>query len=90
MRTAARDAIVGRACVRHLGVEGTPEIEIGYALYPEWWGQGLATEIANRCIGIGRSDLGLQLLVAIIHQQHAGEPHVPYRTGERTARRSWP
>ncbi|MDE3052571.1 MAG: GNAT family N-acetyltransferase [Gemmatimonadota bacterium] len=79
--TSARDTVVGRACVRHLDVEGTPEVEIGYALYPEWWGQGLATEIANRCIGIGRSELGLQSLVAVAHPANGGSRHVMEKVG---------
>lgn len=81
VRTPARDAVVGRAVVRHLDVEGAAEVEIGYALYPEWWGQGLATELANRCIVIGRSLLGLQSLVAVTHRENAASRHVMEKAG---------
>lgn len=81
VRTAARDAVVGRACVRHLDVEGTPEIEIGYAFYPEWWGQGLATEVANRCLAIGRFELGLDSLVAITRPANEGSRRVMEKVG---------
>jgi RimJ/RimL family protein N-acetyltransferase len=79
--TPARDAVVGRACVRHLDVEGAAEVEIGYALYPDWWGQGLATELANRCIGIGRFELGFESLVAITHPDNRGSRHVMEKVG---------
>ncbi len=81
VRNAAREAIVGRAVVRHLDVEGVPEVEIGYALYPEWWGQGFATELANRCIVIGRSALGLESLVAVTHPHNAASRHVMEKVG---------
>ncbi len=60
---------------------GTPEVEIGYAFYPDWRGQGLAAEIANRCIGIGRSELGLRSLVADTRPHNAGSRHVMETVG---------
>ncbi len=81
MRNAGRDTIVGRACVRHLDLEGRPEVEIGYALYPEFWGQGLGTEIANKCVAIGRRELGLDSLVAITRPTNRGSRRVMEKAG---------
>jgi len=81
VRTPVRDAIIGRACVRHVDVEGAAEVEIGYALYPEWWGQGLATEIANKCLAIGHGNLGLESLVAITLPTNGGSRHVMEKVG---------
>ncbi|MDE3151891.1 MAG: GNAT family N-acetyltransferase [Gemmatimonadota bacterium] len=81
VHTAARDAVVGRAVVRHLDLDGTPEVEIGYALYPEWWGQGLATEIANKCLDIGRSQLGFESLVAVTQAENRASRHVLEKCG---------
>lgn len=81
VRTAARDVIAGRACVRHLDVEGAAEVELGYALYPAFWGQGLATEIANKCVTLGRHDLGLDSLVAVTLPNNHGSRHVMEKVG---------
>src|SRR5487761_2145176 len=81
VRTAARDAIIGRACVRHLDVEGAAEVEIGYAFYPDWWAQGLATEVANKCLVIGRFELGLDSLVAVTLPTNNGSRRVMEKVG---------
>lgn len=81
VKTAERDAVVGRACVRHLDVAGTAEVEIGYAFYPEWWGRGLATEVADRCVAIGRDDLGLESLVAVTRPTNQASRRVMQKVG---------
>lgn len=43
---------VGRASVRHMVVDNQPEIELGYAVMPNFWRQGFATEMAKACIEI--------------------------------------
>jgi len=42
----------GRAGIRHIDVEGVPEVEIAYTLCRDLWGQGMATEIAQALLGI--------------------------------------
>ncbi len=79
--TPDREVVVGRACVRHLDVAGAPEVEIGYALYPDWWGQGLATEIATKCVDIGRDRLGLDTVVAITRPTNQASRHVMQKVG---------
>ena len=49
----------------HLLVEGVDEVEVGYGFYPEFWGRGLATEIATACLAFARSQLELRSVVAI-------------------------
>src|SRR5438477_10627791 len=50
----ARDArtgdFVGRGGLRRLTLEGKVEVEVGYALMPEFWGRGLATELARESV----------------------------------------
>lgn len=36
-----------------------PDDEIGYALHPDWWGQGLATEAVQALLACGFEALGL-------------------------------
>ena len=42
------------------------DFEIIYALRPEWWGQGLGTELLIGLLAFGLGQLGLPRLVAII------------------------
>lgn len=41
---------VGRGGLRQVDIDGKHEIEVGYALMPSFWNQGLATEIAMACV----------------------------------------
>jgi [ribosomal protein S5]-alanine N-acetyltransferase len=55
---------VGRAGLYTQNVNGKDEVEIGYAVIPEFWGQGLATEMARVSIEIGFSQLGLPEIIS--------------------------
>ncbi len=55
--------LVGRGGLRKITIESQLEIEISYALFPEFWGQGFATEIAQACMEIGFMQLKLPKLV---------------------------
>jgi ribosomal-protein-alanine N-acetyltransferase len=70
------DQVVGRAGLRHVAVEGEPEVEISYALFPEFWGRGLATEAARACVTIGREWLGFPSLVALTLPANLASQHV--------------
>lgn len=65
LRDNADNRFAGRAVLRHLLVEGVDEVEVGYGFYPEFWGRGLATEIATACLAFARSQLELRSVVAI-------------------------
>lgn len=47
-------AFAGRAGIRHIEVEDTPEVEIAYALWRHLWRRGLASEIAQALVAIWR------------------------------------
>lgn len=59
-RDKETDRFVGRAGLRHVKIEGKDEVELLYALLPEFWGQGLATEMAEAIVAIGFEQLGLK------------------------------
>ena len=63
-RLKANDEYVGRGGLKKTVVEGIEETEIGYALMPEFWGQGLATEIATASVQVAFEHLGLPDVVA--------------------------
>ena len=43
-----------------------PEVDLGYAFVPEFWGQGRAREAAAACLAHGRAELGLGGVLAIV------------------------
>ena len=65
---AARDAMtkefVGRGGLRHAMVEARDEIELGYGLTADFWGKGLATELARESVRVGFEVLQLPELVS--------------------------
>src|SRR5262245_9810987 len=65
LRELEEGTVIGRSVVRHLEVEGADEVEVGYGFYPEFWGRGLATEVARACVRIGLAQLGLSSVVAV-------------------------
>jgi RimJ/RimL family protein N-acetyltransferase len=81
LRDAATWAVIGRAILRHLAVEGVDEVEVGYGFMPEYWGRGLATEIAKACIRLGFDQLGLQTIVAITTHANLASQHVMRKAG---------
>jgi [ribosomal protein S5]-alanine N-acetyltransferase len=55
---------VGRAGLYTQNLDGRDEVEVGYALLPEFWGQGLATEMARMSLDIGFSQIGLPEIIS--------------------------
>lgn len=43
-----------------------PELDLGYAFVPEFWGLGYASEAAEACVAWGRDTMGLRSLLAIV------------------------
>jgi len=79
-----RDAdgeIAGRCVLRHLDVEGTDEVELGYGLHTRYWGRGLATEVAKELLRLGRTKLARETLVAVTRPENLGSQRVLVKTG---------
>ena len=57
-------AIVGRGGLQHTIATGCDEIEVGWAIVPERWGEGLATELALTSVEAGFGTLELTELIA--------------------------
>ncbi len=81
LRDVATAAVIGRAILRHLDVEGVDEVEVGYGFMPEYWGRGLATEIARACVRIGHDQLGPRSLVAITRPINLASQRVMLKAG---------
>ncbi|HSP96508.1 MAG TPA: GNAT family N-acetyltransferase [Candidatus Dormibacteraeota bacterium] len=74
-------AFVGRGGLRRVVVGGGDEIEVGYALMPQYWGRGLATELARECARIGFEQLGQRDLVAFTLPTNYASRSVMQRVG---------
>ena len=81
LRDRIEESLIGRAVLRHLCVEGDDEVEVGYGFYPEFWGRGLATEVASACVRIGLTQLDLPSLVALTLPTHRASQRVMQKAG---------
>jgi ribosomal-protein-alanine N-acetyltransferase len=81
LRDDATATVVGRAILRHVAVDGVDEIETGYGFMPDYWGHGLATEIARACVRIGFEQLGLQSIVAVTTPTNLASQRVMVKAG---------
>jgi RimJ/RimL family protein N-acetyltransferase len=80
LRLEPTGPVIGRGLLRRLNVEGVDEVEIGYSFEPEFWGRGLATEIAVGCLEQGRQR-GFQSMVAVTLPGNAASRRVLEKAG---------
>lgn len=67
--------------------DGRPEVEVGWAVVPERWGEGLATELGAAALEVA-SDVGLDDIVAFTLPHNAASRRVMEKLGfgyEKTA-----
>src|SRR5262245_33844225 len=87
---AARDPLTGqfagRGGLRHATVEGRAEIEVGYGLLPEFWGRGLATELARESVRVGFAELHRPELVSFTLPTNDASRRVMEKAGFRYER----
>ncbi|HMD55642.1 MAG TPA: GNAT family N-acetyltransferase [Phycisphaerae bacterium] len=77
----ATGELIGDCGLVNQQVDGVLEIEIGYHIRRDLWGQGLATEAALACRDYGFNILGYQRLVSLIHPQNAASRRVAEKVG---------
>ena len=63
LRDRETQRFAGRGGLQRVEIEGRPEVEVGYAFLPAYWGRGLASEMVQRCQEIALRDLRLRELV---------------------------
>jgi [ribosomal protein S5]-alanine N-acetyltransferase len=81
LRERETEAMIGRAVLRHLDLDGVDEVETGYGFLPEFWGRGLATEITRACLALGRDRLALRSIVAITLPANTASQRVLMKAG---------
>jgi len=79
----ADGSFVGRGGLRNVFVGGHDEVEVGYALLPEFWNQGLATEIAQASVKIGFDECHLSELVSFTLPTNVQSRRVMEKAGFR-------
>ncbi|MEL6468166.1 MAG: GNAT family N-acetyltransferase [Cyanobacteria bacterium J06623_4] len=62
-------------------VDGIEEVEIGYYVRRDLWGQGLATEAAQACRDYGFHQLGFDRLISLINPANAASRRVAEKNG---------
>jgi ribosomal-protein-alanine N-acetyltransferase len=73
--------VVGDCGLSRQTVEGTDEIEIGYHVRRDLWGQGYAPEAARACQGYGFARLGANRLISLIRPENLPSRRVAEKTG---------
>jgi RimJ/RimL family protein N-acetyltransferase len=82
-RASRRDsgAFVGWFSLKYAG--RATDVEIGYRLLPEAWGQGYATEGAAAMRDHGFGPVGLERIIGVTHPEHVVSQRVLLRIGMR-------
>jgi [ribosomal protein S5]-alanine N-acetyltransferase len=87
---AARDLhtgrFAGRGGLRHATLEGQIEVEVGYGLVREFWGKGLATELAVESVRVGFTELQRPDLVCFTLPTNGASRRVMEKAGFRYER----
>jgi ribosomal-protein-alanine N-acetyltransferase len=72
---------VGRGGLRWTEPNGEPEIEVSWAVVPERWGEGLATEMAEAATGAAFGPLDIEELIAFTQPHNVASRRVMEKTG---------
>ncbi len=76
----------GRGGLRYVEVEGTEEVEVGYALRPDHWGRGLATEVAVAAVQVAFRHLDRPDVVSFSREANHASRRVMEKAGLRFER----
>jgi ribosomal-protein-alanine N-acetyltransferase len=81
LRDRETGEMLGRGGLQYTYTAGLNEVEAGWAIVPERWGQGLATELAHACVEVGFEQLGLLGIVAFTLPDNAASRRVMEKAG---------
>jgi ribosomal-protein-alanine N-acetyltransferase len=75
----ASGAVAGFHVLNH--IQGETDIQVGYALFTEFWGRGYATEMSVALLRYGYATLALPRIVAITNVENIASQHVLLKAG---------
>lgn len=78
---AENGTFVGRAGLRRIEIEGTPELEVVYTLARTSWGNGYATEVTRALVQIWHLRCQEQSLVGVVMKGNDRSEHVLLKSG---------
>lgn len=82
-REPSTGRFIGRGGLQRIVMAGLAEVEVGYGLMPEFWGQGLATELAAESVRVAFEELGLAELVCFTLPSNLASRRVMEKVGFR-------
>ena len=77
----ATGKFIGRCGLTPMDIEGHEQIEVGYMLAKEYWGQGLATEAAKAILDYGFDQVGLARLICVVNPDNQASSKVALKIG---------
>ena len=77
----AENKLIGYCGFFRQTVDDVEEIEIGYRLDPNYWGQGMATEAARAVRDHAFRDLHLERVISLIHPDNIASRRVAEKNG---------
>jgi [ribosomal protein S5]-alanine N-acetyltransferase len=81
LRDRATGEPIGRGGLQWTFVAGLNDVEVGWTVVPERWGEGLATEMASAAIEVARNELRLESIVAFTRPDNVASRRVMEKTG---------
>jgi ribosomal-protein-alanine N-acetyltransferase len=81
LRDRATGEAVGRGGLQYTYTAGLNDVEAGWAIVPERWGEGLATELAAACIEVAFEQLDLLEIVAFTLPTNLASRRVMQKSG---------
>jgi RimJ/RimL family protein N-acetyltransferase len=81
LRDRETGEMVGRGGLQYTYTAGLNDIEAGWAIVPERWGQGLATELARACVEVGFEHLDLFEIIAFTQPTNLASRRVMEKAG---------
>jgi [ribosomal protein S5]-alanine N-acetyltransferase len=79
----ATGRFAGRGGLHHVEIDGRDEIEVGYSFLAEFWGRGLATELARESIRVAFEVLNIPELVCFTLTTNHASQRVMQKAGFR-------
>jgi ribosomal-protein-alanine N-acetyltransferase len=81
LRDRETGALLGRGGLQYTYTAGLHDVEAAWAIVPDRWGQGLATELAFACVDVGFEQLGLREIVAFTLPDNIASRRVMEKAG---------
>jgi [ribosomal protein S5]-alanine N-acetyltransferase len=81
LRDRSTGKLVGRGGLQYTDAIGGYAVEAAWAIVPERWGQGLATELAQASVAVAFESLGLEDLIALTLPDNIASRRVMEKAG---------